>query len=454
MTALLYFLVAVLAVSLPVWAWLADRDDPARPTFLALGFTLAAAYAGFALSLLPGLHELRVAYTAAGCVVPVALLMTVDRVFWRDRPGSPQAGWLALGGAVVAPTAGLTHLAFYAGHPRVSPPEVLAGLYSAVGFLAVLWRLWEAHEGAALQVEKTRLRYLVAVLLAAILFTFAEQLARVLGSPVESTGLTLGQRGVALQGAIPPFGAVFAGIALYFLFHSVASYRLLDLQEILSRTAILLTSALVLLIVDGITFIWVDTFTVYPFHSTFQLFLASLTFLAAYDPLRGSISWLANRTLNARGQQLSEALDHLERRLPAVITAQALVDQLLDPLHASGRVPACSVYLWDPRLDAFRYAGARGATDRSPLKAVAPSPFTDGFADGLDWYLRDDAARRGRADPRWNEVHGLLEAMDATLSIPFRSGGVVLGWVNLSHEPWSDGFSLEEIKRRSEEHNV
>ena len=109
-----------------------------------------------------------------------------------------------------------------------------------------------------------------------------------------------------------------------------------------------------LLLVDGITFIWVDTFTVYPFHSTFQIFLASLMFLAAYDPLRGSISWLANRTLNVRGQQLAEAIEHLQRRVPAVITADALTRELLDPLHASGRVPNCSVYLWDPRLAAFR----------------------------------------------------------------------------------------------------
>ena len=47
-------------------------------------------------------------------------------------------------------------------------------------------------------------------------------------------------------------------------------------------------------------------------------------FLAAYDPLRESISFVANRVLNVPGQQLGEAIDHLKQRIPAVITAEAL----------------------------------------------------------------------------------------------------------------------------------
>ena len=62
MTALLYFLVAVTAVSLPTQAWLADRDDPARAAFLGLGWTVGLAYFAFSLSLLPGLAEVRVLY--------------------------------------------------------------------------------------------------------------------------------------------------------------------------------------------------------------------------------------------------------------------------------------------------------------------------------------------------------------------------------------------------------
>ena len=451
MTALLYFIVAVLAVSLPMQTWLADRDDPARQAFLALGWAMGLAYGAFALSLLPGLAELRVVYTTAGCFVPGTLLWTVDRFF--DRGDRLRSRWLPIvfiGAALVGPSTAIAHLGFYLNLPRSSPPEVVAGAYAIAAFGVVLFRLWEAHELVVLPVEKTRLRYLLLMIGAAIVFTILEQLARSIGAPVDAQALSLASRGVALQGAIPPFSVVLAGLALYFLFHSVVAYRLLDLQELFSKAAILVGSASLLVLIDGITFMWVDTFTVYPFHSTFQIFLASMVFLAAYDPLRGSISFLAHRTLNQRGFQFTEALTHLRSQIPSVTSTETLVGELLDPLVASGRVPRCSVYLWDRHLDGFRFAGARGESVRKPLQIVMTRPFTEGFAEGKLWYARADVKRRARSDPEQLERLAMMQAMDADLTVPFMSGGAVLGWIHLRHERWSDGFSREEMHGLSE----
>ena len=450
MTALLYFMVAVTAVTLPTQAWLADREDPPRVAFLGLGWALGLAYGAFALSLLPGLAEVRILYTMAGCFVPPTLLRVVDTIFVRESRPSRWTPILFAGAVVVAPLAGVVHLAFYQGTPRASLPEVIAGAAAAAGFVAVFLRLRQAHDDAGLRVEKTRIRYLQAVLASAVVFTLAEQLARGLGSPVDPAHLSLASRGVALQGAIPPFSVVLAGIAVYFLFHSVKAYRLLDLQEVFSRAAILLASALLLLLVDGITFIWVDTFTVYPFHSTFQIFLASLMFLASYDPLRESIAYATNRVLNQRGQQLAEALEHMRGRIPKAIHIEALIPEVLDPLHASGRVPACSVYLWDPHLDAFRLAGHRGRHEREPIEAVAPLPFTSGFIAGSPWYLRAAIQRRARLDSEQAERLALMDAMNADLTLPFITSGTVIGWLHLSHENWSDGFSMDEMQHLSD----
>ena len=449
MTALLYFLVAVIAVSLATQSWLADREEPSRVAFLALGWTIGLSYLGFSLSLLPGLGGMRITYMLAGCVVPAAALWTIDRAFARDEHDrSRYVPLVAIGTALVAPTMTIAHLGFYRNMPRSSPPEVLTGLFTLIAFIATLVRLWEAHEAAVLRVEKTRLRYLLGVVSGAVGFTIIEQLARSLGPVIDPGGLSLSIRAVALQGAVPPFSVVFTGLSMYFLYHSVVMYRLLDLQELFSRAAVLLGSALLLVLVDGITFMWVDTFTVYPFHSTFQIFLASLMFLAAYDPLRrANISWFANRVFNARGQQLAETLDSLRSDLPAVIATDALVDTLLSRLHASGRVPVCSMYLWNQRRNAFSLAGSRGEVDKRPLKAVAAHPFSDGFANGIPWYARPSVLRRARQDAEQADLLGLMDAMNADLTVPFLSGGVVLGWLHLRHESWSDGFSAEEMQR-------
>src|SRR5690606_15551836 len=115
--------------------------------------------------------------------------------------------------------------------------------------------------------------------------------------------------------------------------------------------------------------------------------------------------------------------------------------------HASGRVPICSIYLWDPRLDAFACVGWRGQAESRPLKAVAARPFTDDFTDGLPWYARATKQRRARLDSEQEELLALMDAMSADVTIPFVSGGVVFGWLNLRDEGWSDGFSAEELQQ-------
>lgn len=451
MTALLYFIVAVGAVASATRAWLGDREDRARQAFLGLGWTIGLAYLSFALSLLPGLEWFRVLYMFAGGCIPMAALLTIDRAFSRDHPGTDGlVGAVVVGTALVVPLTTLAHALFYLHVPRASVPEVLAGLFTFGAFFGVLSRLHRAQDEAPLPVDRTRLRYLLATAGAAVCFTLLEQIARNTGPPIDASALSITSRGVALQGAIPPFSAVFTGLTLYLLYHTVTVYRLLDLRELLSHAATLLASALLLVVVDGITFLWVDTFTAYPFHSTFQIFLASLMFLAGYDPLRKQIEWVANRTFNSRGQQLGAALDNLRRVVPTLITTNALVDVLVNRLHASGRVPVCSVYLWDPGLDAFRCAAWRNASDLRPLRIVAAHPFTDDFVGGVPWYARATKQRRARLDPEQEEVLALMDAMRADVTLPFVSGGVVLGWLNLTDEDWSDGFSADELHRVQE----
>ena len=265
-------------------------------------------------------------------------------------------------------------------------------------------------------------------------------------SAIDPSNLPLAARGLALQGAIPPFSPILSGVSIYFLYSTIVMYRLLDLHELFSRLATLISLAALLLMVDAFTFIWVDTFTTYPLHSTFQIFIGSLLFLAAYEPLRDTVSWHANRIFNQRGQQLNETLENLRKQLSTIISQHGLVDALLSGLHSSGRVPVCSIYIWNEGLDAFACIGSRGHGDHRPLRVVAATPFINEFNRGTPWYSQYNIKRRARHHPEAAELLGLMKAMNADLTLPFRSKGVVMGWMHVRDEEWSDGFSAEEIQ--------
>jgi signal transduction histidine kinase len=134
-----------------------------------------------------------------------------------------------------------------------------------------------------------------------------------------------------------------------------------------------------------------------------------------------------------------------------LISARGLAETLLARLHASGRVPSASVYLWDRSLDAFACVAVRGQGGQRPLAVVAPQPFTEPFTEGVRWFLAAEVQRRARVDAREAELARLMAAQGAGLTLPFvTSKGVVLGWVNLRDEDWSDGFTADELQGLTE----
>lgn len=450
MTLLLYFVVALIAAFLSTRAYLGDSYDPARRAFLGLGWTIAISYVAFAVSLFPGWAALRVVFMLTGLFIPAMALWTFDRIF-EGRVSRTPARLVLAGSAVLVPLLTLTHTLFFYDTPGSSPPEILAGTLAFIAFALSIARLWAAHQNSDLPVERVRLRYLIGVTLCAVGFALVEHLARNFGTFVDVAGASLPTRLVALQGPIPPVSALFTGIGLYLLNHTLVASRLLDLHELFSRLAALLLSATLLVATDGLTFMWVDTMSTYPLQSTFQIFLASLMFLAAYEPMRPYIAWASGRLFNQRGQRLQETLQNLVQTLPAVISKEGLAEILLSKLHASGRVSVCSVYLWDTRLQAFTCTTAhRGHGEQRPLKTVARGTFSERLSDEVPWFARATIARLARTSDADKELLALMDAMRADLVMPFVKSGVVLGWINLRDEAWSDGYSADEILKLEE----
>jgi len=448
MTALLYFLIATFIAFGATRAWLLNRESGAHIAFLAMGWSLCLSYACFALSLLPGLGTMWIPSMMALFVVPSFTIATFERLFPNADPIRPlYRSKMALTATALLPTAFGIHISWYGAEPTLSPPLIAAGFYAMSAMAFAIYKLWQVHESVALRVEKVRLRYLIGVISTSSIFAFAENLGRVLIPPNPSDTLSISARAFELQGPMPPMSVLTAGITVLFLYHILVNYRLLDLYEMFSRLATLVLSALALVLVDGVTVTWVDTFTDYPFHSTFQVFLSSILFLAAYDPLKGQIQWWSNRLLNRRGHQLAEALESLQKAVPTVITKQALANLVVSRLHGSGRVPTCSVYLWDQPLNAYTLQGERGKTHHENLAIVATHPFTDGFQEGMPFYIRSELKRRLRIQERNSELLSLMTAMHSDLAIPIRSGNIILGWIHLKDEDWSDGFSAEEMHR-------
>ncbi|NOY24476.1 MAG: hypothetical protein GXP62_01250 [Oligoflexia bacterium] len=464
MTTLLYLLAAVFCLGLALRAWNGDRDDPIRRAFVVLGAVTGIFYAGFALFLLPGLEWARYIQSGAAPFIPAAMLWFLERLLrGAYAPASRTVTRLWLGAPLAAVAFLVTDITFYQDVPRASPPEVLLAIWCYGGLLLCMHRLWAEHERADSRVDRARLRYLLFLLGAAIAFSLIEDLIRGLG-PVPDPSGGLAHRAAQIQGGFPPVSTVFTTLFIYFLYQVVQLTRLLDLHEIFSRIFTLAIAGLLLVVVDGVSVLWLGGLTASPVHGTFEIFLASVLFLALYDPLRRRIESLADAWFNSRGRRLELTLSEVDRALSRALSLQGLDHALLGRLAMSGRVPLASLYLRDPDTGLFRMVLCRGSGDRAQMQTISAQPFAEGFQKGVHAYVRVDLARaarleltphgRARAPGRAGRLAlddaaarlRTMDAMDADLTIPFRSADIVLGWLNLKDEVWSDGFSSDEVR--------
>lgn len=455
MNILLYALAAVIAGVLAIRAPLGNRGDPVRRTFAVFASNLSICYLGFTLYLIFDLYPIlkfdvfKYFTGAAAAFLPPALLSFVDSFF--ARPAPRRTTWLrelALASLPAAATFIAVDAFFYGDLPRASAAEVVFALYIFVGLGASLWHLLELHENAPTPAERTRVRYVGTLISLAVGFSGFEALVRSFDAiPHQLSWL---QRALVVQGQIPPFGAIFATVFLYFVNQVLTTGRLLDIREVFSRLLAVAAGAGLLVTIDALS---VATLVgpAYPVHIAFQVFLASTLFLLGYEPLRKQVETWGGRVLNRRGHRLQESLAELDDAVSRVLSMDALVSEIQIRLLESGRVAVTTVYLWDEDRRSYRLVDERGEREQPAILQVARQPFTDGFGAGMRAYHRPDLERIARVDPKRGEELEvrlrLLAAMNAELVLPFTSGDVVLGWIAIGVDPDGEGFSEEDVQR-------
>lgn len=449
MVILLYALATVACGAMAVRAPLVDRDDPVRRAYAWLGIAAAVTWLGWTLYLVPGFGIGKIVNGAGAAFLPPTLLGFLHQFFslgegGRDRRVSQLS---ALAPLVVVVYALLELFAPWK-LGQAGPADFLLGLWVFGGLTLSLRRLWQRHQASTQRIERSRIRYLLALAASAVAAAGIESIVRAVGQSGGEDPSFFAREGF-VQGAIPPLGALLTTTFLYFLYQMLSVYRLLDLAEIFSRVGAVAIAAAILVLLASISA--VSLLGPYPTHALFQAFVASVLFLLAWDPLRKHIErWLAG-IFNPRGLALDEAIADLGRTLPRAISLPELNRTILDRFVASGRVTNAAIYLWDEERRIYRLFAERGGSVQPAVLSMARQPFVDGFVEGIPAYLRVELERRMRRDEKHAEEHSArlraMAQMNAALVVPFQSGDLVLGWLALADEADSEGFSDEEVSR-------
>ncbi len=385
---------------------------------------------------------------------------------------SPVMRWLALWAAATIPVTAIRFFRIFLAQPSIGGPKrgprvtivwtllAYAGLvYSAIaqpihhtlyflvpfgtyvfgGLYRCVWDMWTVYRGTTKRVERTRVGYLA------------------LGGFVATT--------LQLTDVLPRFdiewpavGNILGILYLYFLSQSLFRNRLIDLNELLGKMAVLGTLVILLSAVYGFLLYWMGGAQkgLYLLNAL----VASFVILILFEPVR---SWLENginRWLLRQRTELRGRLEAVRRELPGVVDVQDMVTRITTALEESRRVTDAAVYLLDADGAGFDRVAQIGTSVVERIDATADRALLDRVRGG---YLdRDRVAREinelGRAadaEPRRAPMLALktrLEELGADLVFPLlgsaetEQGPWLLGLICLRDERTLSAFDADDIE--------
>lgn len=349
-------LAALLILAIGASVVLRSRSDRMYTSFAAFTFTVSAWHLSAFVAAATESPVMRwLSLWAAATIPPLAIR------FFRIFLAQPSIGGPKRGPRV---TLAWTFIA-YAGliYSAVVQPiheqiwfAVPFGVYVFGGLYRCVYDMYTQYRATAKRVERTRVGYLA------------------LGGFVATT-LTLTDVLPRFDVQWPAVGNVLGILYLYFLSQTLFRNRLIDLNELLGKMAVLGTLVVLLWAVYGLLLYWIGS-------GQKDLYLlnalvASFVILILFEPVR---SWLENginRWLLRQRTELRGRIEAVRRELPGVVDVADMVQRIITALEESRRVTDASLYLLDSDGAGFDCAGSIGQAPPERLDANAERVLLD-----------------------------------------------------------------------------
>ncbi len=305
--------------------------------------------------------------------------------------------------------------------------------YVIVGLLLVILRIWRAARSARGTAVAPRMRYLL----------YASLCGLVLGSPI-----------------LPSIGPVVTAVYLYFVAQTVVRERLMELPEVISRTATLTLMVVSVTALFAVLLLWI------PINAggntslfLFIIAVGSYAVIVLIDPVRAEFESRIETWLFRDRVALRSLLVDLRRRLANVIEPEAMVQVMIDALRDSKRVTRASVYLLDSHGKNLVLGGELGGASPMRLDVARRRPLLERMRSRgaqLRDVIQREQERGGRdADPELTEILDTLGELGASLAVPILTQAnpddrdapaELVGALFVDDERLLEPFSREEVE--------
>ncbi|MFT3692221.1 MAG: ATP-binding protein [Kofleriaceae bacterium] len=354
-------LASLLILAIGASVLLRSRSDRMYTSFVAFTFTVSAWHLCSFIDAATGSPVMRwLSLWAAATIPPTAIRFF--RIFLAQPSiGGPNRGPRVTLAWTLLAYAGLVTSAIYKPIHEQNWFLVPFGIYVFGGLYRCVWDLWRQYRATSKRVEKTRIGYLALGGFIATTLTMTDVLPRF---------------GIAW----PAIGNVLGILYLYFLSQTLFRNRLLDLNELVGKMAVLGSLVVLLSAVYGFLLYWVGSGQqgLYLLNAL----VAAFVILILFEPVR---SWLENginRWLLRQGTELRGRIENVRKQLPGVVDVADMIQRTMTALEESRRVTDASLYLLDSDGAGFDRAGFLGKSPPERLDANTERALLDRVRTG------------------------------------------------------------------------
>lgn len=416
-------LAALLILAIGASVLLRSRSDRMYTAFAAFTFTVSAWHLCSFIAAATSSPLMRwLSLWAAATIPPTAIRFY--RIFLSQPSiGGPKRGpRVTLAWTLLAYAALISSAIFEPIH-ETTYFLVPFGIYVFGGLYRCVWDMYSQYRATTKRVERTRVGYLALGGFVATTLTLTDVLPRF---------------GVAW----PAIGNVLGILYLYFLSQTLFRYRLLDLNELVGKMAVLGTLVGLLSAVYGFLLYWVGEGQRTEGLYLLNALVAAFVILILFEPVRSWLENTINRWVLRQRTELRGRLEAVRRELPGVVDVSDMVQRITTALEESRRVTDASVYLLDPDGAGFDRAGFLGQAPPERLDANAERALLDrvraGYLD-LDQIARelDELGQAPDAEAKRSALLALktrVEELQATLIVP------LFGSAETEQGPWLLGL--------------
>lgn len=350
-------LAALLILAIGASVVLRSRKDRMYTSFAAFTFTVSAWHLCTFIDAASDSRVMRwLALWAAATIPPTAIR------FFRIFLAQPSIGGPKRGPRVTLAWTLLAYLILvYSAVSGVSLHEstwfaVPFGVYVFGGLYRCVYDMYMQYRATTKRVERTRVGYLALGGFVATTLTLTDVLPRF---------------GVAW----PAVGNVLGILYLYFLSQTLFRNRLIDLNELVGKMAVLGTLVVLLWAVYGFLLYWIGGGQkgLYLLNAL----VASFVILILFEPVRSWLENTINRWLLRQRTELRGRIEAVRRDLPGVVDVPDMVQRIMTALEESRRVTDTSLYLLDSDGAGFDRAGYVGQPPPDRLDANAERALLD-----------------------------------------------------------------------------